>query len=828
MPQIDFSGLIFIMNDLRFALRQLAKHPGYSVVVVLTLALGIAVNTAIFGMINVYFLQRMPVPAADRLVLVLQRSDAWKMPHGISYQDFKDYRERVTTVTDLIAFVPNPAHLSAEGRSPERAYVEVVTSNAFSAMGVQAQLGRMLVPADGETAGGAPIVVLSHTCWQDRFGGDPDIVNRAVVLNGRTFTVVGVAAEGFKAFTFGMVMSGWVPTSALDSLNKDGAGLLEWRSAPIFKVMGRRAPGTSLDEVRAEMAVIEKQIATEHPDSHHNTQSVVIPENQARPDPSVAEYLPIFAAIFVGLVGLVMCIACANVANLMMSRAAARQKELTMRAALGASRTALIRQLLVESMLLAVIAGVVGWYLAGWLGMAMAHFAPQGDMPVDMSYETTWIDHAFIIAISLIAGFTSGIVPAWRASRIDLIEDLKESSGGRASPMRHRLRNTLVIGQVTFSLVVLIGAGLFLRSLQRVGSLDLGFKPDNLLLVSFDLSLQRYTPERADAFQRQLLERVNALPGVVAASIASHVPFDYQVAGRTILLENPPPEMVDGSTSVSISYVSPGYIEMMGLRMRSGRTIAATDTAESPQVAVVNDAMARVCWPGQDAIGKRFRPWKDGPWIEVVGVTETAKYVMLAEPPRPYFYGATPQFFAAPLSLLVRTSGEPTTQTNAIRAAVTELDPHLPVFNVRTMDDLMGSSIFALMPMRMGAMLASVQGAVGLLLAVMGLYAVVSFGVTQRTREIGIRIALGALPADVIRSVLREGMRLTLIGLGTGIVIASLLGFGMSKVLYGLDSFDPVAVFGVSLLLGGTSLLACWIPARRATQVNPITALRAE
>jgi len=819
-----------MIADLKSAFRQLFKSPGFSAVVVLTLAFGVAVNITIFGMVRMFLFRRLPVPEADRLVLVMQRDEAYKMPMGLSFPDFKDYRERARQVGDLLAYMPNPAHLSAEGQAPERAWIEVVTPNAFQALAVPAAVGRTLLPSDGEAAGAAPITVLSYDCWQNRFGSDPTIVGRAVILNGHPFTVVGVAQPGFHAFSVMWTVSAWVPTGALDSLNKERAGLLGWRNAAgVWRVMGRLVPGATLAAARAEAAVIMSQLVREYPDDHHNTRAVVMPESQARPDPAFADFLVAFTALFVGLVGLVLFIACANVANLLLARAATRQKELTLRAALGAGRGRLVRQMLIESLPLAALAGVAAWLVAAWGGGLLQRFAPVGDIPVNTDPGPAWPNVVFTAAISLAAALGSGLLPALRASRIDLVDDLKEGAGGWATPGRHRLRNLFVVSQVTFSAVVLICAGLFLRSLQHMRTVDLGFRPDHLLLVSFDLGLQGYTNDRGQAFARQLLERVNALPGVRQASLSSHIAFDVLgYNGRDIWPENPPPQMKEGNTSVGVAQVAPDYPELMGMRLRRGRPLAATDTADTPRVAVVNQALADLCWPGQDALGKRFRPWKDGPWIQVVGVTDTSKYLMLTEPARPYFYEPLAQAYAAPLTLVIRTQGDPTALTGPVRAAFRMLDPNLPLYGARTMEELMGTSALALLPMRMGVMLAGVQGLIGLALAAMGLYAVVSFGVAQRTREIGIRMALGADSVIVMRTVVREGIRLTVAGLVAGFALAFGLGFGLSHILYGLGAVDPLVFGGVIVLLLATAALACWLPARRATRVDPLVALRAE
>lgn len=818
-----------LRQDVRSALRQIAKSPGFAVVVVLTLAFGIAVNNVLFGMVNLFFLRPSPLPAAERLVVLLHRTDMMTIPIGLSYPDYRDYRERLKSVDALVASMPMPANVGIDQSAAQRTWVEVVSPNAFTALEVGPTLGRTLLPSDGEAHGGAPVVVLSHDYWQTRFGSDPGVVGRVVRLNGQPFTVVGVAQPRFHGFHSMLAMSAWVPAGAIDTFRPSVAGLVDWRGAPSWRVTGRLKLGASLEELRAEATVLLGQLTKEYPGEHRNYRSMVVLESRARPDPSVSEFLPVFLVLFVGIVVLVLFTACANVANLMIARAATRQRELTVRAALGASRARLMRQLLVESVVLAAIAGVVGWLLGNVMGAAMQHFTPQGDIPIAVDARPGWEGYTFVAAVSLIAGLASGLLPALRASRIDLVAQLKrgpdEAVGGRG---RHRLRDMLVIGQVTISLIVLICGGLFMQSLRRVQSVELGFRPERLLMMSYDSALQGYSEERGRNFNREAIARARALPGIEAVGITTHMPFDNQINARELYPENPPSSLKDGVLPAKISMVSPGFIETLGVRLRRGRTLTETDQPNTPRVAVINAAMADACWPGQDAIGKRFRPWKDGPWIEVVGVVETSKYAMLSEPPSPALFVPLVQDAVSPVTLVVRTIGEPAAEAKRVRAELLAIDPQLAVYDVRTMEDLMGSSVFALMPLRMGMTVAAVQGGITLLLSVMGLYAVVAFGVAQRTREIGIRMALGADARRVVRLLVREGMRLSAIGAAVGLAIALLLGAGLSKVLYGLAPVEPLVFGGVILLLLGTTALACWAPARRAARVDPAVTLRSE
>ena len=821
-----------MLSDLRIAVRTLAKTPGFTIVVVLTLAFGIAVNATIFGLFGSLFLRPLPVPDADRLALVVERVSGWSMLQNISFPDFKDYRARTTSFTGLVAYGYLDAHLSSEGVSPEHAMLQLVTPDAFGVLGVPVALGRPLLPADGEGKGGQSVAVLTYRYWQNHFGGDPHIIGRTILLNSRPFSVVGVAREGFDGFSLMLEMSAFVPSGAIDTLSPNGGAVLEARDNRAWYVLGKLKPGASFATAGAEVQMVGRQLRQEYSDSHKHPESTVmaLPESRARPDPAIADFTLVFAGLFLGLVTLVLLIACANVANLMLARALTRQPELTLRASLGASRWQLIRPALVECTLLAAIAGVVGCTLSAWTGELIMRFAFAFDsgFPLNIEYHPALRDYLFTAAISLFAAAISSLVPALRASRVDLVESLKGGAGNRVAGSRHRLRDLLVVGQVVFSLVVLAGAGLFLQSLQRVRAIPLGFATDRLLMLSYNLRLQGYTDQRGQEFSRQLLEKVRALPAVEAAGLTQHVPFDYVGWYREIWPENPPAQMKDGYVSILYNRVDAGFIPMLGLRLVRGRALAETDTATASRVTVINQALADLCWPGENPIGKRLRWTRDGFWTEVVGVTENSRYQMISEAPRPYLYLPLPQDYSAPLALMVRGRIDPQALAGDLRTVVQSLDPHLPVYGVRTMDHLLDNSFFARLPMRLGATLAAFQGVIGLLLAVLGLYTVVAYDVNRRTREIGIRMALGANAREVMRLVVCEGMRLTVIGLVVGLVLAGALGLALSKVLYGLDAVDPLVFVAVTLLLLTIAALACWLPARRATKVDPMVALRTE
>jgi putative ABC transport system permease protein len=745
------------------------------------------------------------------------------VPYGHSYPDYLDYRKAAGTLTDLAAYTPTPAHVSARGQTPERTWVEIVSPNYFALAHVSPAFGQFPNPDDPGTAS-APAVVLSYRYWQRRFGGNPTVVGQLITLNGRPFTVMGIAPASFTGLSWAMAVSAFVPAGAMGTLMEGGDAFRENRAAPAFRLMGRLAPAKNLQDARAEFEVLARQLATTYPAEHKDSRVLLIPENRARPDPAIAGFLPIFAAVFAAMVGLVLLIACANVANLTLARAVARQRDLVIRSALGATRFRLVRLQIVESVVLAATAGVLGLLLAQWAGRLMAGFVPSGDIPINQDHPFDWRVYAFTVLISAAMSVAAGLWPARRASRFDLVESLKDGTAA-AGTSRHPLRNLLVIGQVTMSVVVLVSAGLFLHSLQRLQTQALGFKPDHLLMMSIDLGLQQYSGQRGRQFLHDLVMRAEALPGVRSATIAVHVPFDYGMQFTDVGIGREIPGSKDGYVSTPYNVVGSRFFGTTGATIIKGRVLDASDDERSRRVAVVNETMARSLWPNQDPLGQRFRFGRDGDWIDVVGVAADGKYVMLAEQSRPYFYVPLDQHYRSPITIVVRTATDPTTLAMPVQRLLSERDPDLPIFNVRTMEKHIRESVFALMPLRMGASMAAVQGVIGLLLAVMGLYAVVSY-VTRRTREIGVRMALGAARADVLRLVVGEGMRLSLVGLVIGLLLAFGVGLVLSRVLYGVVPLN-VPVFGsVTALLLVVSALACYLPARRATRIDPLVALR--
>ncbi len=817
-----------LWKDLRYGARMLMKNRGFTAVAVLTLALGISANTTIFSIISDFFFRPLPVKDPDRLVLVLQKSATWKMPHGHSWLDFRDYRERLEVFSDMLAVTMVPAHLSVSGQQPEREWIEAVSGNYFSMLGVEPKLGRLFQREEGEKPGADPVIVLSYDYWQSKFGEDPSVIGKVIHISGRPFTIVGVTPETFGSAQWSLAPRAFVPASMFGQVRPDGEKLLQERGAPIFRVMARLKPGATLGQAGAAVEVVAKQLAREYPDEHKEAKVFVAPERYCRPDPTFVEFMPLVGSVFMVMVGLVLLIACANVANLMFSRAIVRQKEMSIRTAIGASRQRLIRQLLAESVLLAVIAGVVGSLLSDLSGYLLG-LMPMGvgEMPIRTDKDWDWRVFAFTFLVSVLGGVVTGLAPALRATRVDLQTTLKEGGGTLLTSSRHLFRSALVISQVAICVVVLIAGGLFVRSLQQVAGMDLGFRTDQLLMASLDLGLQGYDEARQKQFHRQLLDRLKELPGVRSAGLASSVPFGYSFGIAAIATEEKAGDK-DSFTAIHANSVTPGYLTTMGTALLSGRNFTQHDDETAPKVAIINALMAERLWPGQEALGKRFKWGADGDLWQVVGIARNARYVMIWEEPRPFFYVPLAQRHVSPVSLHVWAAGDPAALAPAMRNLLRRMDAHLPIYDVRTMEYHLNDSAFAVMPLRMGAVLAGVQGLLGLFLAAMGIYGVVSYVASQRTREIGIRMALGAQRFDILRLVVRGGLTLTLIGLAIGLLVSLGITAILAKVLYGLTPAATPVFAAVVVLLAGIALLACYLPARRAARVDPMVALRCE
>lgn len=827
----DARGIPFLescLQDVHYALRRLRKSPGFTAVAVLTLALGLGVNATIFGLISAIFLRPLPVRDADRLVVVLQQSPNQDLRSGMAWSDYRDYRAQIDEFTDVLALSFRPASVRIQNRPADRTWIEAVSGNYFSMLGVTPLAGRFFLPGEGEKPDADPVAILGYDYWATRLGRDPSIIGQQIAINGHPLTVVGIAPEEFSSVQFSLAPGVFVPATMTPQLYGD-ATILERRDSATFKVLASLKPGISVSQASSAVQTLGQRLAQEYRPGN-DVQVLVQPEKLTRPEPYVSRFLPFAAAVFAILALLVLFTSCANVANLMFARATARQNEISTRLAVGAKRGRLIRQLLTESAVLAAIAGIAGMLLAQGAGILLTRMTlATGDVPVRPDDRWDWLPLIGTTLVSLIAGVAAGLFPALRATKGDLIAAMR---GGAASGGRERrlFRSALVFVQIAMSVAVLVCGGLFVRSLYQLSSQGLGFQTDRLLMASVDLDLQGYTPERGLQLFEQLIDEVEGLPGVDAAAIAGRVPFDTYMTTRTVSLTGVPDVKDDDALEIGVNFVDASYIDTLGITLTAGRGISERDDQSSPRVAVVNETLAERLWPGEDPIGKRFR-WRKGGGdpVEVIGIARNGKYLLLGEAPRPFAYLPIAQDYSGLATLHVRSRPEDALAlAPAIRELIRGLDPDLPVYNIRTMDEHLRSSVFAYLPLRVGAMLAGSQGLIALFLAVLGVYGVVASSIGQKTRDSGIRIAMGAHKIDIFHVVVRSGLRPALIGLALGLAISCGLARILGALLYGLDPLSVPMFLGVFVLVLAVALFACWLPARRSLKMDPMAALRHE
>jgi predicted permease len=813
-----------LLQDLRFALRGLRRSPGFAAVAVLTLALGIGANSAMFSVASSFLWEPAPVTRPDELVNIFEHRGAGDDYGDLPWADYLDMRERREAFADVIAYYPYPFALSEGGRN-ERTWGEFVSGNYFAMLGVQPSLGRALSSADA-VAGAAPVAVISDGLWRGRFRAAPSVVGSIVKLNGQAFTIVGVAPPEFHSMYYvGFHPRFWVPAGQMTALFPGND--LAARDGPNFRMLARLAPGVSVARAQAAVATVMARLSAEYSAKHAGRQAVVLREREARPEPSIAGPFALAAKLFLVAVGLVLMIACANVANLLLARAAGRRREIAVRLAVGASRGRLVRQLLVESLLLASIGAVLGVGLAAWAGSGLTSLLRlPTDIPFAFDFRVNGAVVGYTAVLALLAGAVFGLVPALQAVRPELTAALKNDAPVRGLS-RARLGSALVVGQIAMSCVLLIVSGLAVRTLQQLRGVNPGFDAGHGLLVGVSPELQRYNRPRGEQFFAELQRRVAALPLVRAASVVQWAPFDFSSNGGPLFVaghEKRPG--ADGVESAGSSNVLPGFFAALGVELAEGRDFTARDDSSAPAVAIVNQTLVRRYWPDGNAIGKQLRiNTADAPLMTVVGVAPDMKYGNLNEPPRPFVYVAITQSYAGTATLLVRTAGDPHAAAASVTAVIAALDPEMPA-DVRTYDQLMAGR--ALLLPRFAATLAGAFGALAFVLAVVGLYGIVSYTVSQRVREMGIRVALGARPATVVRMVVRGGLAQAGLGIGIGLVAALGATRALKSLLFGVGAADLATFASVAVTLAAVAALASWIPARRAARVDPMVALRSE
>jgi predicted permease len=814
-----------LRQDMRQGVRMLLKSPGFTLTVTLTLALGIGANAAVFSIVNTLLLRPLPVADPQNLYVLAAVHQENQEPHSISWKDFIDYRES-RVFSDAAGYSIGFAGLSVDNRA-DRIAVAYVTGNYFSMLGVSPAHGRLILPGEGQAYGADPVIVLGHSYWKERFNGDPSIVGRTVQVNAKPFTVVGVVPESFVG-TYALVeFEAYLPHAMLPQ--EEYRETTEKRDNHSIRVLARLGPGMSMARAQAGLDLVSKQLEQQYPDTNRTVRTRLIPERLARPEPNSADQNPYVAGVFLLLVGLVLLVACVNVVNLLMVRATVRQRELAVRAALGAGRRRLVRQLLTESLLLALAGGVMGAAIGRWLSRMIARIPLPADIPIRFDLSFDWRVFAYIAAVALGSGLLVGLLPALRASRADLNEVLREGGRGLADgSTRQRLRSALVVAQVAVSLVVLVAAGLLVRSVQRAQSVDLGFDYAQVLSLSMDVSQQGVDEVRGRAFYRALEDRIRALPGVESISYAYSVPFGYYNVAEYLEIEGKPVPKDQQRAAVSYNAVGPDYFETMRIPLLRGRTFTAQDDERALKVAVINQLMADRMWPGEDAIGRRFgAQGADSPWIEVVGIAKDGKYNYIFQDPTMYYFVALEQDYRAMRAMHVRTAGSPEALAPAVQREVRALNPQLPVYDVRSMRRMLdGPNGFFLL--HMGALFGGALGLLGLVLALIGIYGVVSFTASQRTQEIGVRMALGAQRRDILRLVVGGGLTLVVCGIILGLAAALGVSRLMGNLLFGISSTDTLTFVTVPLALATMALVASYVPALRATRIDPIKALRCD
>jgi predicted permease len=814
-----------LLKDIRFGARALWKSPGFTLVAVASLALGIGANTAIFSLVNTVLLRPLPAREPSRLVSVSVYGKDDSML-AFSYPTYRDFRDRGgDALSGVFAERLAPMSLSRDGNN-QRVWGYLVTGNYFDVLGVGAALGRPLTPDDDRAPLAGPVAVLSHGGWVRRFGADPSVVGKDIELNGHPFRVVGVMPEGFSGAEVIYTPEVWVPMTMQEWIEPGNAWLERRTTQNIFAV-GRLKGGVTREQAEASLNNLARALGQEYPDTNEGQRIALVPPGFIVPQLRGA--VVGFAAVLMGAVALVLLIACVNLANLLLARASARRKEIAIRLAMGASRWRVVRQLLTESLLLSLAGGVLGLLLAMWILDLVAAYRPPIDVPLWIDVKVDVRVMAFTLAASVATALMFGLMPALQSARADLVPALKDA-GALTGRTRARLRGALVVAQVMLSLIVLVAAGLVVRALGRLQTVSPGFEAGRGLVASFDLGLQNYDKARGQEFERQLVERVRALPGVKAASLTDLMPLSLNYSSSDVHIEGQQTGRGANAPLAMVASVERDYFNAMSIPLVAGRMFTDADKEGAQGVVVVNETFARRFFPGRDpaqgALGRRMSFQSDaGPWLEIVGVARDGKYWTLGEAPQLFVYSPLSQSYSSTATLVVRAEGDPRSLAPSIRAEVSKIDPALPLFDVKTMEEHMGVSLF---PARVAASLLGAFGLLALLLAAMGVYGVVSYSVAQRTREIGIRLALGARARDVLRLVAGRGMALVAAGLVAGLAFALALTRYMEGVLYGVSATDALTFTLVVILLAAVALLACLVPARRATKVDPMEALRYE
>ncbi len=805
--------MTILMQDLRYGIRMLLKNPGFSIVAVLALTLGIGADSAIFSVVNSVLLRPLPYPDSDRLVILRERSPQLE-GMSVAYPNFLDWREQNSAFENIGVFRRQSFNLTGSGE-PERLVGSQMSADVFATLRVSAALGRVFT-SDEDKPEATPVVVLSHGLWRRRFGGDPKILDQTLTLDGRSFIVIGIMPPGFQFPGRGTNTELWTPVGQVSK----SPGWENRGNHPGLAGIARLKAGVTIAQAREDMEIVAANLERQYPDSNTGSRATITPalENAVR------GIRPALLVLF-GAVAFVLLIACANVANLLLARATTRQKEMAIRTALGASRWRIVRQLLTESVLLSLAGGVLGLLLARW-GVKLIVAISPNSIPRAQEIDLDERVLIFTIVVSLLTVLIFGLVPGLQSSRPDLNETLKDAGRG-STGRRHFLRGGLVVSEVALTLILLIGAGLMIRSFYRLQQVDPGFNYQRVLTFTISLPQKKYPEDQQKLdFYEQLAEKIRALPGVLAVGVSSGLPLGNNGWQTSFRVEGQP-EPEPGKTPLTEACLAtPDYFEAMGLTLLKGRNFTGDDKKDSPRVTIIDEEFARRYWPNEDAVGKHIKTSRSDPPLTVVGVVRRVKMDGLNEDSnRVQSYFPFRQMPSGGMSVVVKTANDPMGIVTAARQQVLAVDPDQPLYDVNTMEQLRADSIA---PGRLTLMLLATFAAVALVLAGVGIYGVMAYSVTQRSHEIGIRMALGARQNDVLGMVIGQGMRLAVIGLAMGLGGAWVATRAMTSFLFGVSATDPATFVVIPAVLAVVALGACFVPARRATRVDPMVALRYE
>lgn len=817
-----------IRQDLRYALRVLIKNPAFSAVAIITLALGIGVNATVFSIVNTYLFKPLPVDKPNELVAVAQKVENFQFPNQVTYPDYREVAKLDQVFSGALGADNEFGNVSFNGRQPERIQTDMVTAGFFSVLGLRPSAGRLFVPEEEKEPGGAPVMVLSYKYWQKAFGGSPSAIGETVKLNGKAFRIVGVAPEEFVGTFALMSPDAYIPLGARGLLFEGGDHMFTSRGDGAMRVLARLKPGVTIEQARAALDVLSGRLAQEFPATNKGSSFMVVPETRSRPVMEISSTFNQVSLIFMALVGLVLVIACANVANLMLARATSRQKELAIRSALGASRSSIIRLFLTETLMLSAGGGILGLLLGYWAAGFMSNLRFSMDVPIHFTFSIDFRVFAFTAVAVIAATILSGLLPAIRASKPDINDTLKEGGRGNSGDGGwQKVRSALVAAQVAVSLFLLIAGALFVRSMQKAQNANLGFRTDNILMGEVDLSLQGYDKAKGQLFYKQIIDRVKQIPGVKSATLAHSIPFGSNNSAMSVFTEDQVSRPDNEVPFAFYNEVDPQYFDTMGVSIVEGRKFTERDNESAPKVAIVSKAMAATMWPGQDPLGKRFKTGRNGDFVQVVGVTGDEKHIFVSEDPRPFMYLPLAQSYDPQIAVELYTEGNPSSFAAGLTQAVHDIDPDLPVYGLETLQYHLQNGL-ALFFVRAGAVFAGIFGLLALVLASVGLYGVIAYSVSRRKHEIGIRMALGAARGQVLVMVFRQGFTVVLIGLAIGLGLAFLAARSLSSLLYGVSALDPATLITVAVSLLAIAALAIYIPALRAARTSPMTALRYE